>query len=75
MNVHLVARRLPWTHHPAKRVAPWACKLAPIYRGAEPGLVGRTFEAVGAPQDKMTKSPNDTIVKISKPFLEWSIGD
>jgi len=33
------------------------------------------FEAVGTPDDKLTKSPNDKIAKISTPFLEWPIAD
>ena len=45
------------------------------YRGCPYMKVEVTFEAVGAPEDKLTKSPNDTIAKISKPFLEWSIDD
>jgi hypothetical protein len=33
--------------------------------------VNVTFEAVGGLKDKLTKSPKDTIAKISRPFLEW----
>lgn len=34
-----------------------------------------TFKAVGDLEDQSTKSPKDTISRISKPFLEWSIVD
>jgi hypothetical protein len=34
-----------------------------------------TFEAVGALEGKLTKSPKDKITKISTPFLEWPIID
>ena len=33
------------------------------------------FEPVGDPENKVSQSPKDTIIKISKPFLEWSIMD
>jgi hypothetical protein len=33
------------------------------------------FEPVGEPENKMNQSPKDKIIKISKPFLEWSIID
>jgi hypothetical protein len=33
------------------------------------------FEPVGEPEDKLSQSPKDKILKISKPFLEWSIID
>jgi hypothetical protein len=33
------------------------------------------FEAVRAPDDKLTKSPKDKITSISTPFLEWPIID
>lgn len=34
-----------------------------------------TFKAVGELKDPLTRSPKDQIVKISTPFLEWSIAD
>lgn len=33
------------------------------------------FEAVGEPEGRLGESPNDKIIKISKPFLERSISD
>ena len=33
------------------------------------------FEPVGDPENKLRQSPRDKIIKISKPFLEWSIMD
>jgi len=33
------------------------------------------FEPVGKPENKVSQSPKDKIIKISKPFLEWSIID
>jgi hypothetical protein len=33
------------------------------------------FEPVGEPEDKLSQLPEDKIIKISKPFLEWSIID
>jgi hypothetical protein len=33
------------------------------------------FEPIGEPEDKLSESPKDKIIKISKPFLEWSIID
>lgn len=33
------------------------------------------FEPVGELENKMRQSPEDKIIKISKPFLEWSIMD
>jgi hypothetical protein len=33
------------------------------------------FESVGEPEDKLSQSSEDKIIKISKPFLEWSIID
>jgi hypothetical protein len=33
------------------------------------------FEPVGEPENKVSQSPEDKIIKISKPFLEWSIID
>lgn len=33
------------------------------------------FEPVGEPDDELGQSPKDKIIKISRPFLEWSIID
>ena len=33
------------------------------------------FEAVGEPEDKLSQNPRDKLIKISKPFLEWTISD
>ena len=33
------------------------------------------FEPVGEPENKLRQSPRDKIIKISRPFLEWSILD
>jgi hypothetical protein len=33
------------------------------------------FEPVGEPLNKLSQSPKDKIIKISRPFLEWSIID
>ena len=33
------------------------------------------FEPVGEPENKLNQDPEDRIVKISKPFLEWAILD
>jgi len=33
------------------------------------------FQPVGDPDNKVSQSPKDKIIKISKPFLEWSIMD
>ena len=33
------------------------------------------LEPVGEPENKVSQSPKDKIIKISKPFLEWSIMD
>ena len=33
------------------------------------------FEPMGNIEDKLTKSQKDEIIKISKPFLEWSVSD
>jgi hypothetical protein len=33
------------------------------------------FEPVGDLENKVSQSPKDKIIKISKPFLEWSIMD
>lgn len=46
-----------------------------VYRGSRYIKVDVTFEAVGKPEAQRAESPKDKIVKISKPFLEWSILD
>ena len=46
-----------------------------VFRGSPYLKVDVTFEAVGAPQDKLTQSPKDRITTISKPYLAWSISD
>jgi hypothetical protein len=46
-----------------------------VYRECPYIKVDVTFEAVGAQDDKLTKSPKDRIAGISRPFLEWSIED
>ena len=46
-----------------------------IYRKCPYIKVDVEFEAVGNPDDKLTESPSDQIIKISKPFLEWTIID
>src|SRR5882724_2507652 len=33
------------------------------------------FQPVGDPDNKVSQSPKDKIIKISKPFLEWSVMD
>ena len=45
------------------------------YRDCPYIKVDVTFEAVGDPADKLTKSPNDKIARITAPFLEWPIID
>ncbi|MCI0377767.1 MAG: hypothetical protein L0215_09185 [Gemmataceae bacterium] len=45
------------------------------YRGSPYIHVDVTFEAVGAPQDKLTESAHDKITKITKPYLEWTFSD
>lgn len=46
-----------------------------VYRGSLYIKVDVTFEAVAVPGDKRTEAPTDKIIKISRPFLEWSISD
>ena len=46
-----------------------------VYRDCPYIKVDVEFEPVGEPENKLTQSPSDKIVKISKPFLEWSILD
>jgi hypothetical protein len=33
------------------------------------------FEPIGEPENKLSQNQKDKIIKISKPFLEWSIMD
>ena len=46
-----------------------------VYRGCPYIKVNVEFEPVGEPGNKLSQSPKDKIIKISKPFLEWSIID
>jgi hypothetical protein len=46
-----------------------------VYRECPYIKVDVEFEPVGSRQDKVTEYPKDKIVKISKPFLEFSIRD
>jgi hypothetical protein len=46
-----------------------------VYRDCPYIKVDVRFEAVGSPDDKLTKSPKDKITRISTPFLEWPIID
>ena len=46
-----------------------------VYRDCPYIKVDVEFEPVGEPENKLSQSPRDKIVKISKPFLEWSIMD
>jgi hypothetical protein len=46
-----------------------------VYRECPNIKVDVEFEAVGMPGDKLTEHSDDRIIKISKPFLEWSIAD
>jgi len=46
-----------------------------VYRDCPYIKVEVEFEAVEQKEDKATEYPSDRIVKISKPFLEWSITD
>jgi hypothetical protein len=43
-----------------------------VYRGCPFIKVDVRFKSVGTPADKLTESPKDRILKLSKPFLEWS---
>lgn len=45
-----------------------------VYRECRYIKVDVDFEPVGEPE-KRSQSPQDKIIKISKPFLEWSIVD
>ena len=46
-----------------------------VYRDCPYIKVEVEFEPVGEPENKLSQSPRDKIIKISKPFLEWSILD
>ena len=46
-----------------------------VYRDCPYIKVEVEFEPVGDPENKVSESPGDKIIKISKPFLEWSIID
>ena len=46
-----------------------------VYRDCPYIKVEVGFEPVGDPENKVSESPRDKIIKISKPFLEWSIID
>ena len=46
-----------------------------VYRDCEYIKVDVEFEPVGEPANKTTQNPRDKIIKISKPFLEWTISD
>ena len=46
-----------------------------VYRDCPYIKVDVEFEPVGAPGNQTNESPSDKIIKISKPFLEWSIMD
>ena len=46
-----------------------------VYRECPYIKVDVEFEPIEAVEDKATEYPSDRIVKISKPFLEWTIID
>ena len=46
-----------------------------VYRNCPNIKVDVEFEAIDDAENKVVQSPKDRIVKISKPFLEWSIAD
>lgn len=46
-----------------------------VYRDCPYIKVDVEFEPIGEPENKLRESPRDKIIKISKPFLEWSIMD
>ena len=46
-----------------------------VYRDCPYIKVDVEFEPIGEPENKLSQSPRDKIIKISKPFLEWSITD
>ena len=46
-----------------------------VYRDCKYIKVDVEFEPVGEFENKSIQSPSDKIVKISEPFLEWTISD
>ena len=46
-----------------------------VFRECKYIKVDVEFEPVGEPENKASQSPGDKIIKISKPFLEWTISD
>jgi hypothetical protein len=46
-----------------------------VYRDCPNIKVNVRFEAVGDPDEGLTNAPNDKILEISQPFLEWFISD
>jgi len=46
-----------------------------VYRDCPYIKVDVEFEPVGEPLNRLSESPKDKIIKISRPFLEWSIMD
>jgi hypothetical protein len=46
-----------------------------VYRDCPYIKVDVEFEPVGEPENKVSQSSRDKIIKISQPFLEWSIMD
>ena len=46
-----------------------------VYRECHYIKVDVEFEPVGELENKVSQSPKDKIIRISKPFLEWSIID
>lgn len=46
-----------------------------VYRECPYIKVDVEFEQIGEPENKLNQKPEDKIVKISKPFLEWTILD
>ena len=46
-----------------------------VYRDCPYIKVDVEFQPVGDPENKLSENPKDKIIKISKPFLEWSIVD
>ena len=46
-----------------------------VYRDCKYIKVDVEFEPVGESENKTIQSPRDKIIKISRPFLEWTISD
>jgi hypothetical protein len=46
-----------------------------VYRECRYIKVDVKFEPTSTPEEKLTEHPEDRIIEISKPFLEWSITD